>query len=89
MRHRWKVIFTFALLALCGPARAQWYFDFPFPKTLHPRPDTVTVSFIGDMMMHEKQLGYDCDGFLSELGSVTRDADISIANLEFSLAGKP
>ena len=89
MRHRWKVIFTFALLALCGPARAQWYFDFPVPKALHPRPDTVTVSFIGDMMMHEKQLGYDCDGFLSELGSVTLDADISIANLEFSLAGKP
>lgn len=89
MRLSWKVIFTFTLLALCGSARAQWDYYFPFPKALHPRPDTVTVSFLGDMMMHEKQLGYDCDGFLSELGSITRDADISIANLEFSLAGRP
>ena len=89
MRHRWKVIFTFALLALGGPARAQWDYDIPFPKKLHPMPDTVTVSFIGDVMMHERQLGYDCDGFFSELGAITRDADISVANLEFSLAGKP
>jgi poly-gamma-glutamate synthesis protein (capsule biosynthesis protein) len=89
MRHRWIVILAFALLAPCGPARAQWNYDIPFPKKLHPKPDTVTVSFLGDLMMHERQLGYDCDGFLSELSAVTRDPDISIANLEFSLAGKP
>ena len=89
MCHRLNVIFTIALLALGGPVRAQWNFDVPFPKTLHPRPDTLTVSFIGDLMMHERQLGYDCDVFLSELGPVIRDSDISVANLEFSLAGKP
>ena len=89
MRHRWIVIFAFALLAPCGPARAQWNYDIPFPKKLHPKPDTVTVSFLGDLMMHERQLGYDCDGFFSELSAVTREPDISIANLEFSLAGKP
>ena len=78
-----------ALLVLCGPARAQWNFDIPFPKPFKAAPDTVSVSFIGDVMMHEAQLAYDCDGFFSELDSVTRDADISVANLEFSLAGKP
>ena len=78
-----------ALLVLCGPARAQWNFDIPFPKPFMAAPDTVSVTFIGDVMMHEAQLAFDCNGFLSELGSVTRDADITVANLEFSLAGKP
>ena len=89
MHNRWKVIFTSALLVLCGPARAQWNYDIPFPKSFLPKPDTVTVSFIGDIMMHAGQLGYDSDGFLSELGPITRDPDISVANLEFALAGKP
>ena len=89
MRLQWKVILSLTLLACCGPARAQWNYDIPFPKPLIPKPDTVTISFLGDIMMHERQLGYDYDAFLSELGSITREADISVANLEFSLAGKP
>lgn len=89
MRHHWKVISLLALLALSGPARAQWHYDIPFARPFRPAPDTLTVTFIGDVMMHEAQLKYDCDGFFAELGSITRDADISVANLEFSLAGKP
>ena len=89
MRLYWKVISSIALLALSGPARAQWNYEIPFPKAFRAVPDTVTVTFLGDVMMHEKQLGYDCDAFLSELGPITLDADISVANLEFSLAGKP
>ncbi len=89
MRHKRIFIYFFALLVPCGPVRAQWNYDIPFPKPFKAAPDTVSVTFIGDLMMHEAQLKYDCDGFLSELGSVTRDADISVANLEFTLAGKP
>ncbi len=89
MRQKRLFIAFLALLALCGPARAQWNYDIPFPKPLMAAPDTVSVTFIGDLMMHEAQLAYDCYGFLSELGSITRDADISVANLEFSLAGEP
>lgn len=89
MLHLGKAILITALLALSGPARAQWNYDIPFPKPFRSKPDTVTVTFIGDMMMHEAQLKHDCDGFISRLGSITRDADISVANLEFSLAGKP
>ena len=89
MRHPWIVITALALLALSGPARAQWNYDIPFPKPFMASPDTVTVTFIGDVMMHSGQMKYDYDGFFSELGSITRDADISVANLEFSLAGKP
>lgn len=79
----------FLLMFLCHPAEAQWNYDIPFPKPLHETTDTVSVTFIGDVMMHAKQLGYDYRGFFSELGEITRDADISIANMEFTLAGKP
>ena len=89
MLHQRIVISLLTLLALCGPARAQWNYDVPFPKPLRPAPDTVTVTFLGDLMMHSQQMEYDCDGFLDELGAITRDADISVANLEFALAGKP
>ena len=89
MLHIRESLLSIALLALCGSARAQWSYEVPFPRPLRPQPDTVTVTFIGDLMMHERQLGYDCDSFLSELGSITRDADISVANLEFTLAGEP
>lgn len=68
---------------------AQWGYDIPFPKPLNVSPDTVTVSFIGDVMMHAKQLDYDYREFLGEIGGITRDADICIANMEFTLAGKP
>ena len=89
MHHPRIVITVIALLALSGPARAQWSYDIPFPKPFRAAPDTVSVTFIGDVMMHSNQLKYDYDGFFSELESVIRDADISVANLEFSLAGKP
>ncbi len=89
MLHQWKAIFTLTLLALCGSARAQWDYAVPYPRPFRAKPDTVTVTFLGDVMMHSRQMEYDCDGFFEELGSITRDADISVANLEFSLAGKP
>ena len=77
------------LLATGAVSFAQ--FEKPIPKavSLLPVKDTVTVTFLGDMMMHSKQLEYDCSSFIKELGSITADADISIANLEFTLAGKP
>ena len=89
MLDRWKFIMVLALTLLPGRLRAQWDYTVPFPRPLHPGPDTISVTFLGDLMMHENQLKYDCDGFLDELGAITRDADISVANLEFSLAGKP
>lgn len=77
------------VLLFCQNAEAQWDYSIPFPRPLHAKPDTVTVSFIGDVMMHAKQLDYDYRDFLSELGGITSDADISVANMEFTLAGKP
>jgi len=45
--------------------------------------------FIGDVMMHTKQLDYDHSVFLSALKPMLSEADIAVANLEFTLAGKP
>jgi len=45
--------------------------------------------FIGDVMMHTKQLDYDHSVFLSALEPMLSEADIAVANLEFTLAGKP
>lgn len=77
------------LLALAGPVRAQWHYEIPFPKPIGQTPDTVEVSFIGDVMMHARQLEYDYRDFLSELDGITRGADISVANMEFTLGGRP
>lgn len=78
----------FLLMFLGLPAKAQWNYDIPFPKPIQST-DTVCVTFIGDVMMHARQLEYDYRSFLSELDEITEDADISVANMEFTLAGKP
>lgn len=84
-----KAAMSLTLLALCLSARAQWDYTIPFPRGFKEDPDTVSVTFIGDVMMHARQLEYDYRDFLTELGEVTLDADISVANMEFTLAGRP
>ena len=53
------------------------------------RKDTVKVIFIGDVMMHSKQLDKDWGMFLRNLEPRFRKADLCVANLEFPLGGKP
>ena len=53
------------------------------------RTDTVKVTVIGDVMMHAKQIPTDWTEFLKRLEGRFADADLSIANMEFPLAGKP
>ena len=51
--------------------------------------DTVKMVLIGDVMMHSKQLDTDWSLFLRELTPIFREADITVANMEFPLGGKP
>lgn len=51
--------------------------------------DTLSVMVIGDVMMHESQLSKDHKQFLRFIAPQLRKADISIANMEFSLGGEP
>ena len=84
-----RFLASILLLTLCAGVRAQWDYRIPLPRGFRQEPDTVTVTFIGDVMMHSRQLEYDCRDFLSELGEITLDADVSVANMEFTLAGPP
>ena len=80
-----------ALIALCFNAQAQFSvkYEIPLPRSLQPAPDTVSAVFIGDVMMHARQLEYDCTRFLEPVRDMLTDADIAVANMEFTLAGEP
>ena len=68
---------------------------------LHARPlfnpDTLTIRVLGDVMMHSAQIskahkggsGYDFSSYFSLIEDQIKEADIAIANMEFTLAGEP
>ena len=60
-----------------------------FQRALLRQPDTVKMVVIGDVMMHSRQMLYPMETFLEDLSPLLRGADISLANMEFSLGGKP
>ena len=90
------------LLISCHAATAQ---EIVFPerwtKSLTEVPhiyteDTVTIRILGDIMMHESQItiarhdgGYDFSTYFRHIEDEIRQADIAIANMEFTLAGEP
>ena len=79
-----------AALLTCALAAAQIQeYPVPFPKPIGHGTDTVNVVIIGDVMMHSRQLEYDCTTFLEGIRHELRQADIAIANMEFSLGGQP
>lgn len=72
-----------------GPLKAQatvLKLQVASPKQV---ADTVSVLFLGDMMMHSRQLAYDSKEFLKELEPLIRTADVAVAGAEFTLAGPP
>ncbi len=61
------------------------------------RTDTLIVRIIGDVMLHTRQMEtarradgtFDFSPFLSGISERLRSADIAVAGMEFTLAGKP
>lgn len=59
--------------------------------------DTLTVRFMGDVMMHSNQItnarrgasDYDFSSYFSLIEDKIREADLAVANMEFTLAGEP
>lgn len=59
--------------------------------------DTLTIRILGDVMMHSYQItnarrgasGYDFSSYFSLIEEEIKDADLAVANLEFTLAGEP
>lgn len=89
-----KLSFTFVIAVLLCPAafsqtREEILERLMDVKPLFQRPDTVSMYFMGDVMMHARQLNYDFHPFLREMRSRISSADIAFANMEFTLAGEP
>ena len=77
------------LLAFSLRCGAQFKYEVPFPRPLHDAMDTVTVHIIGDVMMHSPQFSRDHRKFFANIAPKMREADFSIVNMEFTLAGAP
>lgn len=100
MKNKSRTILALLLLLLRFAAQAQvpagmlmpdnpWW-DRSMPVyPLYGPPDTLSMVIIGDVMMHERQLHYDCTPFLAQLSDRFRSADIAVANMEFPLGGEP
>lgn len=52
-------------------------------------PDTVTICFTGDIMMHSRQMEFDFSGYFKNVEYMFKAADMTVANMEFTLAGEP
>lgn len=84
----------------CLPSHAWQSTSLTLPDGI-PSPishkDTLTVRFIGDVMLHSRQMEaarradgtFDFSSFLSGIGDSLAEADIAVAGMEFTLAGPP
>ncbi len=76
---------------------AQTFDSFPLARPLYHLPDTATILIMGDVMMHRDQITnarrsdgtYDFSTYLVNLKEMIESADVAVANMEFTLAGKP
>ena len=95
-RHR-IILTVFLAFASCQAAFSQggvwdpwqWSKDITRWPAHQTQSDSVTLFFIGDVMMHSSQIGRPLGPFLESLQSRAKNADAAIANMEFTLAGKP
>lgn len=60
------------------------------------RADTLSICFLGDVMMHTQQIAvaekdgsYDFSTYFELIDDRISSADIAVANMEFTLAGRP
>jgi len=84
-----KLISATVLLLSGITASAQKVYEVPFPRLTGDNTDTLSLFIIGDVMMHSGQLGHDHTEFLSRISPQMKEADVCIANMEFTLAGPP
>mgnify|MGYP003292165359 CR=1 FL=1 len=100
-----SLICAFITLTIIGSNNAAGQ-TFTYPHTwsmlsLTPQPlyqqDTIEICFLGDIMMHTKQIintsrddsSHDFSSFFSLIKDDIESADLAIGNMEFTLGGKP
>lgn len=98
--HRGTLISMFfiaaAMLTAGKVASAQIRHDMSKAQPLYQK-DTVTICVMGDMMMHTAQIDnahrfgkwYDFTSYFRHIKDRIAEADLAIANAEFTLAGEP
>lgn len=77
-----------ALAAPQAPALSDGY-TIPYPRPLHDSQDTLSVFIIGDVIMHAPLFSRDHREFFKNIAKPMKEADIAVANMELTLAGKP
>ena len=98
-RSRMRNLLSAALLSLLAipSLQAQPFGSIPWPKPLRTLPDTATLVFLGDIMMHQNQIDharqadgtYNFQTYFKNLEKYLQEADVAVANMEFTLAGEP
>lgn len=88
MRRTLLTLFIFLGLGTIY-CNAQWEPRIPLPDNYIEAQDTVSLTIIGDVMMHSKQLEYDHSTFLENLFTLLQGSDFCAANMEFALGGMP
>lgn len=83
------ILILYFLMSVLQIGNAQFAHYMPEPKDISAECDTVSLVMIGDVMMHAKQLEYDNTGFLKHINHKLKSADLALANMEFSLGGRP
>ena len=94
------VIAVIFLTGICGDkVCAQGYEIKIRPHKASPlfRLDTLTICFMGDIMMHTKQIEtahkggstYDFSSYFRMIEDKIKSADLAVANMEFALGGEP
>ena len=80
--------------ALCIPARNPDVHPLMIERVgkaqpLYGEADTLTLTVIGDIMLHSRQMEYPYGPFLAGVSARLRESDFAIGNMEFTLAGEP
>lgn len=99
--HIIKIVGTILLIAIGYGAKAQ---SLKTPEITPAskfgtisKDDTLTIRVLGDVMMHQQQIstaatdkdGYDFSSYFTHIRKYLDSSDLNIANMEFTLAGKP
>ena len=96
--HRYSLTLLTSIIALICSLSAQCHaqeYKFPDPLLsypLGPATDTVRICILGDMMMHSGQIEnartsaseYDFSSYFHYIEDKIKDADIAIANMEYT-----
>ena len=88
LKAAFSLLFAMSAVLSAGPEFKRYEQIAPAVPLYGP-PDTVSMFVIGDVMLHSKQMEYPYTQFLAGIKRLMQSADVTVANMEFTLAGEP